>query len=49
MAEIKNSELDMSSQQKAELDKEKRKEEKKEAKRAKRQHYKELNEPPNLP
>ena len=48
MAEIKNSELDMSSQQKAELDKEKRKEEKKEAKRAKRQHYKELNEPPKL-
>ena len=33
MAEIKNSELDMSSQQKAELDKEKRKEEKKEAKK----------------
>lgn len=33
MAQIKNS--DMSSQQKAELDKEKRKEEKKEAKRAK--------------
>ena len=48
MAEIKNSELDMSSQQKAELDKEKRKEEKKEAKRAKRQHYRELNEPPKL-
>ena len=48
MAEIKNSELDMSSQQKAELDKEKRKEEKKEAKIAKRQHYKELNEPPKL-
>ena len=46
MAQIKNS--DMSSQQKAELDKEKRKEEKKEAKRAKRQHYKELNEPPKL-
>lgn len=37
MAEIKNSESDMSTQQKAELDKEKRKEEKKEAKRAKRQ------------
>ena len=34
MAEIKNSESDMSTQQKAELDKEKRKEEKKEAKRA---------------
>lgn len=32
MAEIKNSESDMSTQQKAELDKEKRKEEKKEAK-----------------
>ena len=48
MAEIKNSELDMSSQQKAELDKEKSKEEKKEAKRAKRQHYRELNEPPKL-
>ena len=49
MAQIKNS--DMSSQQKAELDKEKRKEEKKEAKRAKRakrQHYRELNEPPKL-
>ena len=43
MAEIKNSEADMSTQQKAELDKEKRKEEKKEAKRAKRQHYRELN------
>ena len=41
MAEIKNSESDMSTQQKAELDKEKRKEEKKEAKRAKRQHYRE--------
>ena len=40
MAQIKNS--DMSSQQKAELDKEKIKEEKKEAKRAKRQHYREL-------
>ncbi|MBS6837617.1 MAG: hemolysin III family protein, partial [[Eubacterium] rectale] len=39
---------DMSTQQKAELDKEKRKEEKKEAKRAKRQHYRELNEPPKL-
>ena len=38
----------MSTQQKAELDKEKRKEEKKEAKRAKRQHYRELNEPPKL-
>ena len=48
MAEIKNSESDMSTQQKAELDKEKRKEEKKEAKRAKRQHYRELNEPPKL-
>lgn len=48
MAEIKNSESDMSTQQKAELDKEKRKEEKKEAKRAKRQHYRELNEPPRL-
>ena len=48
MAEIKNSEADMSTQQKAELDKEKRKEEKKEAKRAKRQHYRELNEPPKL-
>ena len=46
MAQIKNS--DMSSQQKAELDKEKSKEEKKEAKRAKRQHYRELNEPPKL-
>ena len=43
MAEIKNSESDMSTQQKAELDKEK--EEKKEAKR---QHYRELNEPPKL-
>lgn len=49
MAELKNSESDMSTQQKAELDKEKRKEEKKEAKRAKRQHYRELNEPPNSP
>ena len=39
---------DMSTQQKAELDKEKRKEEKKEAKRAKRQHYRELNEPQKL-
>ena len=48
MAEIKNSESDMSTQQKAELDKEKRKEEKKEAKRAKRQHYRELNDPPKL-
>ena len=48
MAEIKNSESDMSTQQKVELDKEKRKEEKKEAKRAKRQHYRELNEPPKL-
>ena len=48
MAELKNSESDMSTQQKAELDKEKRKEEKKEAKRAKRQHYRELNEPPKL-
>ena len=48
MAEIKNSELDMSSQQKAELDKEKSEEEKKEAKRAKKQHYRELNEPPKL-
>lgn len=48
MAEIKNSESDMSTQQKAELDKEKRREEKKEAKRAKRQHYRELNEPPKL-
>lgn len=35
MAEIKNSELDMSSQQKAELDKEKSEEEKKEAKEQK--------------
>ena len=43
MAEIKNSESDMSTQQKAELDKEKRREEE-----AKRQHYRELNEPPKL-
>ena len=49
MAEIKNSEADMSTQQKAELDKKsKEKKEKKEAKRAKRQHYRELNEPPKL-
>ena len=48
MAEVNNLETDMSSQQKAELDKEKSKEEKKEAKRAKRQHYRELNEPPYL-
>lgn len=46
MAEIKNSESDMSTQQKAELDKEKRREER--GKRAKRQHYRELNEPPKL-
>ena len=45
MAEIKNSESDMSTQQKAELDKEKRREER--GKKSKRQHYRELNEPPN--
>lgn len=48
MAEINNLETDMSSRQKAELDKEKSKEERKEAKRAKMQHYRELNEPPKL-
>ena len=36
MAEIKNSESDMSTQQKAELDKEKRKEEKKEDRKSTR-------------
>mgnify|MGYP000314421052 FL=1 len=46
MAEIKNSESDMSTQQKAELDKEKRREER--GKKSKRQHYRELNEPPKL-
>ena len=48
MAEVNNLETDMSSQQKAELDKEKSKEEKKDSKRAKKQHYRELNEPPKL-
>ena len=48
MTEINNLETDMSSRQKAELDKEKSKEERKEAKRAKKQHYRELNEPPKL-
>lgn len=47
MAEIKNSESDMSTQQKAELDKEKRKKRRKRQK-SKRQHYRELNEPPKL-
>ena len=46
MAEIKNSESDMSTQQKAELDKEKRREER--GKKSKKTALQELNEPPKL-
>ena len=47
MAEIKNSESDMSTQQKAEQDKEKRREERGKNEQ-KGQHYRKLNEPPKL-